>query len=251
MKLYKYTSAKYALEFLSTHELKVTTLEETNDPDEWVPYRVGPDGCDYLANRSNRDQFRRNVGAQFGFVSLSSRMDNNIMWGHYADKFKGVLLEFEVQPHARLRQVAYHETRYVMGNTISLEDRNVVVDYIARKGTEWSYEAEWRFFVEIAACTAIHLEQGKLVYLFPPEPHLFLSGIVLGPDCRLTFGNVKTALESWRDRDITISRLAHDSQTYALRVAKEHHIADLNNGVVNHVFNATYQHQVTTFTGNE
>lgn len=75
MKLYKYTSAKFALEFLNTHELKVTTLEDTNDPDEWVPYRVGPNGCDYLANQNNREQFRRNVGAKFGFVSLSSQVN--------------------------------------------------------------------------------------------------------------------------------------------------------------------------------
>ena len=250
MKLYKYTSAKYALEFLKSHEIKVTTLEDANDPDEWVPYRKGPDGRDYLAYRDNRNQFRMNVGAKFGFVSLSSQMDNNVMWGHYADKFKGVLLEFDAAADAKLRQVDYRPTRYIMDDARQL-DKNEHLNLIARKGAEWSYEAEWRFFVEISECRAVSLGQDRVIYLFPPEPKLSLTGIVLGPECPLKFGNVKMSLESWRDRDVAIRRLAHDSLTYALRVTDEYHTYNMNNVVVHDAIDTVYSRTFERFTGEE
>ena len=81
MKLYKYMSAKWAVEFLRTHELKVTTFEDTNDPDEWVPYRLCADGRDYLVEPYRRKLFRSNVGSKYGFISLFSQMDNNIVKG--------------------------------------------------------------------------------------------------------------------------------------------------------------------------
>ena len=250
MKLYKYTSAKYALEFLRTRELKVTTLEDTNDPDEWVPYRMTPDGHDYLADPSRRKQFRENVGAKFGFISLSSQMDNNVMWGHYADKFRGIVLEFETQPQAKIIPVKYQQTRYVLHDAVSYRNGEHL-ELIARKSSEWSYETEWRCFVEIVACKLVPFDHGRHIYLFPTEPNLKLSGIILGPDCPLEFGNVITELEAWQDHDITISRMAHDSLTYALRVTKEFHIHGPNNVVICHFTDMTYERRQKPCAGDE
>lgn len=250
MKLYKYTSAKYAFEFLRTRELKVTTLQESNDPDEWVPYRLDSDGHDYLADPICRKQFRENVGAKYGFISLSSQMDNNVMWGHYADKFRGIVLEFGLQPQAKIRPVTYQQTRYVLQDAASYKDEEHL-ELIASKSSEWSYETEWRFFVEIAACKAVPFDHGRRIYLFPPEPNLKLSGIILGPDCPLEFGNVMTELDQWQDHDITIRRLVHDSLTYALRVTKEFHTRDPNNVVTHYFTDMTYERRQKPFTGDE
>ena len=250
MKLYKYMSAKWAVEFLRTHELKVTTLEDTNDPDEWVPYRLDADGRDYLADPYRLKLFRSNVGSKYGFISLSSQMDNNVMWGHYADKFRGIVLEFETQPQTKIRPVIYRQSRYVLREATSYKD-DEHLELIACKGSEWSYEAEWRCFVDISTCKVVLNGQRQPINFIKPEPDLNLSGIILGSECPMKFGHIMTELESWNGRDIAIRRMAHDSQTFALRVAKEFHVQNLNKVVTNNLVDVRYKCELTMFTGNE
>ena len=37
MKLYKYTTAEYGLAAIREKRLKVATLSDVNDPNEWIP----------------------------------------------------------------------------------------------------------------------------------------------------------------------------------------------------------------------
>ena len=51
MKLYKYTTAEYGLAAIREKRLKVTTLLDANDPNEWLPVMRDPDtGKDWHAN---------------------------------------------------------------------------------------------------------------------------------------------------------------------------------------------------------
>jgi hypothetical protein len=209
------------------------------------------DGRDYLADPRCREQFRKNVGAKYGFISLSSQMDNNVMWGHYADKFKGIVLEFETQQQAKIQPVTYQQTRYFLREGTSYRDGEHL-ELIARKGNEWAYEAEWRCFVDINSCRAVKNPSDKIIYLFPAEPHLALTGIILGPECHHTFMDIIPYVESmWTSRDIIVRRMVHDSLTFALRVSKELSFKALCNEVTSHNINLTYRTEIVPLTRTE
>ena len=74
MKLYKYTTAQYALEYLRTNEIKVTTLFDTNDPNEWIPFlQSQEDGSNYLSQYSHKADFKKRYGENYGFKRGSNR----------------------------------------------------------------------------------------------------------------------------------------------------------------------------------
>ena len=61
MKLYKYTSAKCALDFLRKGKIKVVTLDDVNDPNERPPFissLAETDGMNVLYDRYLRAGFK-------------------------------------------------------------------------------------------------------------------------------------------------------------------------------------------------
>ncbi|MBR3923714.1 MAG: DUF2971 domain-containing protein [Kiritimatiellae bacterium] len=255
MKLYKYMCAQYALEYLHTGKLKVSTLFDVNDPNEWIPYFSSTDGSDYLADKEKLLAFKNQWGSKYGFVSLSAQMDSSIMWGHYGDKFKGVVLEFSVKDTNNLFPVRYQSTRYFWDQ--HERDRPMtqeqMMEFLAQKSNEWSYEAEWRFLVQLSDCEVCRIVDNRPIYLCEPEgqkpPALVLSGVVLGPDCPLTFGHVLTAAGSSRQGCMTVKRMGFDSRTYALTVCD---IYPSSNGNVLHTnVRLHVTREVESLSGNE
>jgi hypothetical protein len=86
----------------------------------------------------------------FGVLSLTETPDNLLMWAHYADNHRGVVVGFdEASPFfqgpeivaglLRLNRVEYNQKRPVL--SVSTRDNPKV---FLRKSTEWAYEKEWR-----------------------------------------------------------------------------------------------------------
>ena len=224
MKLYKYTTAQYALEYLRTNEIKVTTLFDTNDPNEWIPFlQSQEDGSNYLSQYSHKADFKKRYGEKYGFISFSSQMTNNVLWSHYADKFKGIAIEFEVVDDTKVFPVRYQSMRYrITDNELSKRaDRNQLEQFIAQKDLIWAYESEWRVLVDLDSCRIGNIPPQGNIYLSRIDSALRFSGIVLGPECSVKFTHLLTELEKHKDSDIIIRRLDWDSISYSLYVMDE------------------------------
>ena len=227
MKLYKYTSAKYAIEFLRTGKIKVATLEDVNDPNEWLPFIPAlnlPDGANALSDRGRRAGFKKTFLNHYGFVSFSETLFNPVLWGHYADKGRGIVLEFEYSPDAKVLSVDYDPSQKrcrleTAGNSpyATEEDARTL---LRRKGVEWAYEKEKRVIVELHDCDVAGISGNVPIYVTELKG-LSLCGVVLGTECPLTFGHIVSELETRRNEPIAIKRLGLDMQTYMLIVSDE------------------------------
>jgi hypothetical protein len=79
--------------------------------------------------------------------SLSADWRDVRMWALYADSFRGLAFEFEVEPdEPELHQVLYG--RELPKLNVGLLMPSETVDALTHKTEHWSYETEWRYISE-------------------------------------------------------------------------------------------------------
>ena len=139
------------LEAIERGHIWCSTFDRMNDPMEGF-YRADS----RTRRKVDYDRFVDSVRSEklgLGIASLSETWDNELMWAHYADGFRGIcvayklvrLLEGLADDHA-LARVAYGDRPYYlnlrsMGNA-GLRARAV----LSTKNLKWTYEREWRLF---------------------------------------------------------------------------------------------------------
>ena len=178
MKLYYLTPAQYALSALALRRLKVARLGELNDPFELLAVEA--------ETPLHRELFRRvkeKIDSTHGVLCFSKSWKNPVLWGHYADKLRGVALGFEVtSPH--LVPVIYAKTPAKIGTNsetgLPRVDKDLVDGLQRTKFEDWKYEQEMRVYVELDRGTR---ESG--LYFYPFDSVLVLTEVVLGPRCEL------------------------------------------------------------------
>jgi len=87
--------------------------------------------------------------ASLALLCLSAKKSHHLMWAHYADKHRGMVIEFETVGEFiegaiesvtnKLYKVVYSDTRPVFRF-----DSVTPTPTFTTKGTAWSYEEEWR-----------------------------------------------------------------------------------------------------------
>lgn len=116
-----------------------------------------------------------------GFVCLTTKPDDIVMWGHYADCHKGIVVEFDGDnvlfanyPDSNgnnmgLLTVDYTDTRPVLrfGDPFRTE-------LLACKSKVWTYENEVRLLLNRDACKE---DGGHMFYYLPPA---CITGVILG-----------------------------------------------------------------------
>lgn len=126
----------YVRELLASNEIY------NNMPNQLITYSANRQ----LTDKAFYDLLHEN-GATLNVCSFTERPDNELMWAHYADNFKGVCLEFNFSdvPEINnvLSKVEYtNETPII--NSMSYEELKRVMT-IKRKA--WEYESEWRLLL--------------------------------------------------------------------------------------------------------
>ncbi|RJR46518.1 MAG: DUF2971 domain-containing protein [Deltaproteobacteria bacterium] len=88
---------------------------------------------------------------RLGILSLSENADDEILWDEYAEKKKGVCLEFELPHSEYLLKVLYVETRPKLKLSELLFDNDsekMLIEVLRTKTMKWSHENEWRYFIK-------------------------------------------------------------------------------------------------------
>jgi hypothetical protein len=170
---YQFLSSRNAISNLERHMVKVSRIKAVNDLFELQPY--------LRVERVKRKQLvglRTEVANTYGMVCFSSDWQEPIMWGHYADCNKGIVLGFEmIYSRFAIKQVTYPQER----TRISLDPLSITAsDYIEAVGfikyTGWSYEKEHRFFVNLDDCVRIEDD-----YFLAFGNDLRLKQVIIGP----------------------------------------------------------------------
>lgn len=101
-------------------------------------------------NLMNSYGIANNIEKTIGVTCFSENYNNTLMWSHYADSHKGLVLEFKKDIKGTLSQkmlpVNYFENYPIINVSDYKEEQmiSVVFQVICAKGIDWEYENEWR-----------------------------------------------------------------------------------------------------------
>ena len=179
---YHFLSSNNALIDLERGAIKVSLINELNDPFELKRYLRHKHPI-----RVQFNKVRKKVSKKFGLLCFSGKRDESLLWGHYADKHKGIALGFQLNrlPEEIIKaEYCTERIKYELTNNTSLDEKNFLELIGKRKYQNWIYENEYRVWVEIKRCIRIN---GN--YFVEFENELILKEIILG--CRHDKSNYK------------------------------------------------------------
>lgn len=146
MRVYHYLEAKWALDDIARRRLKLSRIDDLNDPYELrCVHSVDPPSQAAVAKTTDA------VKERYGIECFSRSWSNVLMWSHYGDKHRGICLGFDV-PDELTRPVEYL-SEVQIETTLMVEKHS---DFSAERGTKiidrllgakyegWSYEQEIR-----------------------------------------------------------------------------------------------------------
>jgi hypothetical protein len=168
---YQFLSSHNAITNLEGKMIKVSSIKKVNDLFELRPYLRFD-----RRKRKEIEKIRTRVADIYGMVCFSTDWQEPIMWSHYADCNKGIVLGFEVN-RLDIKPVEYPAQR----KRVSLDPgRSSPSEYIEAVGfikyESWSYEKEHRFFVRLEDCVNI---EGNYFLKFGND--LELKKVIIGP----------------------------------------------------------------------
>jgi hypothetical protein len=172
-----------------------------------------------------REAIYRTFNDNVGILSLSEIPDHELMWSHYADTHRGLVLCFDERHSFFNRRRSENDEFYFVRKVHYSDDpatslANIDGDaLLVTKGTKWSYEREWRMLVPLRDATRSVKFGGDTVYLFafPPEA---LKDIILGAHATATLeASVRNLLNDRPElRHIHLSRALLDFDTRSVKV---------------------------------
>ena len=178
MLVYHFINSHYGLEAIKQRRLKISRITELNDPFEFL-----------AVDLSDRD-FRKvikstkaELSETKGILCFCKTWRHPILWGHYADKHKGVCLGFEV-PHSLLEKIDYVDHRFPKPDAF---DEKFMKKLLFTKFKHWEYEQEYRVYVHLD-------EQIDGLYYADFSNQLSLKSVIVGDQSKITRAQVSDAL---------------------------------------------------------
>lgn len=189
-RLYYFTQTHWAIENIALKRLKVSYINELNDPYELLGYKT--------KEPANKEEFKKYVAKKYGVICLSQSCESPVMWAHYADKHKGICLGFDVCEDECV-DVFYPKTMVdFLSNSNSLYKEDDLKKILSVKCHEWEYEKETRIFIPITD----NLENELIFEYFGDR--LMLRELILGYDNKTELTAIKELTEKCYKNDIQI-----------------------------------------------
>ncbi len=189
-RLYYFTPTKYGLKAVKHLRLKTAELDKVNDPYELLPFQPKNNISDEAFQR-----IKNNLSKTIKIVCLSKTYHNPSLWGHYADKGKGICLGFDIKKdnsEILLEKIKYTKDKLTtsfgdswVDGELSIDDinnHNFYKDMRRHKSHHWKHEKEWRTWtvakdLELDPITGFYFLHFGLHF----ESPLRLRKILIGP----------------------------------------------------------------------
>jgi hypothetical protein len=210
MRVYHFTAAVHAISDVRNRRLKIARIDDLNDPFELLSQD--------LSNSKWRDAFLRiktQASRKLGFLCFSPNFSNPLMWAHYADRHRGVVLGFDV-PESKCQRIKYSTMRSnaIRQSFETGEDptQSQIIDWLNTKFEGWNYEKEIRLVCLLDSASVI---EGHYFSAFSND--LVLREIVVGVAASLeTFRE----LQQLSDGKVSVSRAELSETTFDVITAE-------------------------------
>jgi len=149
------------------------------------------------------------VSKRMGLICFSEQENDILLWSHYTDGHKGMLLEFNsshqyFKLNSRFSKVKYTDTRVAydpLWPDGGSELDRYAEEVLCTKNSVWAYENEWRSLFPLDWCHKKIIPSGVLHFTdIPPD---LVSRVVLGFRCPDELQ--KQVLEVKKQRGLTFS----------------------------------------------
>lgn len=185
--IYKYMP--YRKEFFENFLLRISQKKALNDPFEIEPsldwwadlclqtenYRFGKtkqEIRDYLKKQPNFSTWKHLGTSLFkreGIISFTKEENNILMWAHYADSHKGILVAFD-SSHDFFHKTFTNQSKFSVGKLTEVKYRTKRLDTIENnmsspffhKSSNWKYEKEFRLLLNFGASDIGLVESNKI-----------------------------------------------------------------------------------------
>ena len=188
MRIYHYLPAEFALKDLKERRLKISRLNELNDPFELVAVRQTE-----KASRKIWDSWRQDLIDRWGLVCFSKTWRNPVLWSHYGDKHKGFCLGFDV-PDEKIIQINYTKNRLDLDILRLYENGKLDESHMLRlfktKFYDWRYEREVRVYSRL---DLVDVDTGFYFCDFSDE--MQLRDVFVGPLCTETEDTIRSHIQ--------------------------------------------------------
>lgn len=152
---YKYRNLKNFAHFadiIINQRLYAAIFTKLNDPMEGLYFYK-----DGKPDRGLRDSLKKKK-KQAKICSLSDNYNCSLMWTHYADEHKGVVLELSVKEFDEFRKINYvDQVRILKGSDLQINSK-LHYTILSEKLKSWETESEVRFFKLGLANLSTHIK---------------------------------------------------------------------------------------------
>lgn len=204
MKLYYFTSEKYGIDNLKEKRIKVSIIAELNDPFEFQAGFLKPNKL----LRKQFTEFKKKISKEFGLICLSKTWHEPVLWSHYADKHRGMVLGFDLKEDKAIN-VVYRKNRPLFTSE-KIDSNSSYVDYLEKlmktKSVSWSYEEEVRFYFSL---NELIFENG--LYFNSFDENMILKEVILGCNSKLSDKEFLGLLKDFKNITAIKSRMAFKS----------------------------------------
>jgi hypothetical protein len=175
-RVYKFTSAQYGISNLQNKRLKLSTIDDLNDPFDLVPLDTTDPAISNAAD-SVIAHFKKTTA----ILCFSRNWDNLLLWSHYGASHTGICLGFDI-PEGD--SIANYDTDVIYQPNVlkirCLEDVNfdLANRLLRTKHESWSYEQEVRMFVRLN-----DPPDAKGLNWIDFGPQLALKEVIIGVQC--------------------------------------------------------------------
>ena len=245
MRFYKFLNSKNAIKSLREKRLKISIVNELNDPFEFLGVELSNELL-----RSNIKMLKENFSNKYGVLCFSRNWTNPVQWSHYADRHKGICLGFDFEGDKNLSiDMKYFSERLssneilknneILASNVETEcsrsgidplsiegkvirekltrklisdnkkqDGEFMMNLFSIKFEHWKYEEESRLFSTLEG-----KENGH--YYFYYSNGLKIRKVILGIRSSVTGDSVRHALGTGYD-NVDIFKVCEDHRKFAV-----------------------------------
>lgn len=177
MNIYKYFSLERGINFLNLPLMRISTSNSLNDPFESKCASNDLKAIEEIYKKKYENHWQEYLKKfkEYGIISLTTNNDNLLMWSHYADEHKGVVIGFDInennpsdffftQTTCTFEKVKYNQSRQFESiiNENNLDE--VKLHYSILKSNEWNYESEYRFILSYKDADILYLNKKNSLF---------------------------------------------------------------------------------------